>query len=259
VDTIDTETGLWIRRFASAPDAPARLVCFPHAGGAASFFQPVARALTPVADVISLQYPGRQDRRREPVIRSVDEYTERLTAVLGGLPPKPTVYFGHSMGAILAFEAAHRLAATGGQAPASLVASGRRGPATFRDESVHLLDDDGIIAEVRDLGGTDTALLDDEEIRRMALPAIRGDFTAIETYRCPADRLVHCPVTVFVGDADPKVTTEEAKTWRQHTTGEFALQVYRGGHFYLVEHSADVLARLRADLTRVAATPTVRV
>ncbi|MET9002985.1 alpha/beta fold hydrolase [Amycolatopsis sp. NPDC004169] len=258
MDISDTEAALWIRRFADAPDAPARLVCFPHAGGAASFFQPVARALAPVADVISLQYPGRQDRRREPVITSVEEYAARLTAVLGGLPPKPTVYFGHSMGAILAFEVAHRTAAGGGDAPASLVASGRRGPATVREEFVHLLGDDGIIAEVQELGGTDTALLDDEEIRRMALPAIRGDFTAIETYSCPPDRLVPCPVTVFIGDIDPKVTAEEARTWQQHTTGAFAMHVYPGGHFFLVEHSADVLARLRSELTRVATTHAVR-
>lgn len=241
----------WIRRYTSAADAPIRLVCFPHAGGSASFFYPLAGAL-PDVDVISLQYPGRQDRRREPSIPDIAGYTEQIAEVLATLPRRPTVFFGHSMGATLAFEVTHRLADSPAQAPKAIVVSGRRGPSTHRDESVHLRDDNGIIEEIKLLNGTNVALLGDEEILRMALPSIRSDYRAIETYTCPADRVVHCPVTVLIGDSDPRASLAEARNWRQHTTSDFRMRTFPGGHFYLTDHQPDIIAEISTELAKLA-------
>lgn len=244
----DHAASLWLRRFHPAADSPVRLVCFPHAGGSASFHHPVSARFSPGVDVIALQYPGRQDRRFEACIEDIGTLADRITDELLTLDERPTVHFGHSMGAVLAFETAWRLEQKGTHAPRSIVASGRRAPSTSRGESVHSRDDDGIIAELKLLNGTSPQLLGDEEILRMAMPAIRGDYRAIERYSCEPDRVVRCPITVLTGDADPRTSLAEAEAWQAHTSGASRLRVFPGGHFFLVGNQAAVNRELATEL-----------
>ncbi|MFF7638439.1 thioesterase II family protein [Kitasatospora sp. NPDC008050] len=249
----DGEAGLWCRRFHPAPLAPSRLVCFPHAGGSASFFFPVSAQLSPGADVIALQYPGRQDRRAEPCIDDIRQLADALHPVLRPLADRPLTFFGHSMGALLAFEVARRLERDG-EGPVHLFASGRRAPSRYReDEDVHKRDDEGILAEMRSMSGTDPQVLADEEILRMVLPALRSDYKAVETYRSEPDSVLRCPITALTGDNDPKTSMDEARAWQQHTSAAFDLQVFQGGHFYLSSRPGEVMKVLAAHLDAVAA------
>ncbi|MFD0904622.1 thioesterase II family protein [Actinomadura sediminis] len=234
---------LWIRRFHPSAGATARLVCFPHAGGAASFFRPVSAALAPDVEVLALQYPGRQDRRAETPVRDLHRLADETYAALRPHLGDRPAFFGHSMGAALAYEVALR-AERDGLGPRVLVASGRRAPSRHRTEDVHRRDDDGIIAEIRGLNGTESRVLDEEEILRAALPALRADYHAIETYRTSGTATLSCPVAVFVGDADPQVTPDEARAWREHTSGALELHTFRGGHFYLTARPAETIDRL---------------
>jgi surfactin synthase thioesterase subunit len=237
----------WIRRFHPAPDAAHRLVCFPHAGGSASFYFPVARALAPDVDVLAIQYPGRQDRRHEPCVDSVHGLADALTEELRGWFDRPVTFFGHSMGASVAFETARRLQARG-TVLHGLFASGRRAPSAVRDERVHLLDDDGLIDDITRLSGTDTQVLGDPEILRMILPSIRADYRAAETYRYTPGPTLSCPLLALTGDDDPQVTPAEARAWGEHTSGAFEMKVFPGGHFYLNSQAAQVMAALRAHM-----------
>ncbi|MGW1506160.1 thioesterase II family protein [Streptomyces mirabilis] len=237
------DTGAWIRRFHPAPEAPTRLVCFPHAGGSATFYFPVSRAMSPGVDVLSVQYPGRQDRRGE---RCIDNIAELADAVVEELLPwadRPLTLFGHSMGASLAFEVALRLESRG-VVPLGLFASGRRAPSRFRDEAVHLTGDDTLIEELKKLSGTDSQVLGDPEILRMILPAIRNDYRAAETYRFAGGPRLACPVVALVGDEDPQVTQEEADAWQEHTSGPFRVCWFTGGHFFLNPHAAEVMSEI---------------
>jgi len=255
IDDVPGDEGLWLRRFEPAGNAGNRLVCFPHAGGSAAFFLPVARALAPAVDVLAVQYPGRQDRRAEPCIDDIPSLADHVYRALDGSLDRPLALFGHSMGALVAFEVARRLQRDHPGRPAHLFVSGRRAPTRYREETVHLRDDDGIIAEVRSLGGTDARVLDDRELRDMALPAIRGDYRAVETYRYVAGGPLRCPVTVLVGARDPRVTLEEATDWeKQAPEGSFDLKVFTGGHFYLTSQIAEVLAVLSDHLTSATGT-----
>jgi surfactin synthase thioesterase subunit len=231
---------LWFRRYRPTRTATARLVCFPHAGGSAPFFLPVAAALSPGVDVVAVQYPGRQDRRAERPIDEIAVLADRIHEILKRQPEMPLTLFGHSMGAILGFEVARRLDADG-HSPARLFASGRRGPSTYRNETVHLRDDAGILAELRNLNGTASSVLGDDELMRAALPSLRADYHAAETYICDPEVVVSCPITVLTGDEDPKTTLDEANVWAKHTSGSFDLQVFNGGHFFLTDYAEEII------------------
>lgn len=242
--TLTEQDSLWIRRYHPRPDAAARLVCLPHAGGSATFYHPVSASMPPSVDVLAVQYPGRQDRRNEPCVESIRELADQVTAVLLPWADRPLVLFGHSMGATLGFEVARRLERDHGIVPRALFASARRAPSCPRHETVHLRDDDGLVEEMRQLSGTDASILDDEELIRMALPAIRADYRAAETYTYEPGPDLACPIVSLVGDDDPKVTVDEARAWSRHTDTVSEFHVFPGGHFYLTAHAQDVLGLL---------------
>ncbi|MFJ4922339.1 thioesterase II family protein [Streptomyces sp. NPDC088725] len=228
-------------------------MCLPHAGGAASFFFPMSRSLAPAVDVISLQYPGRQDRMDDPMIESVGEYADVIAAELRPWLDVPTAFFGHSMGALLAFEVTRRLERDTGFSPVAIYASGRRAPSRQRDERVHLRDDDGMVREMKQLNGTDTQLFGDREVLRMVMPSIRNDYKAVETYRAEPGAAVRAPITVLTGDSDPRTTPDEAEAWRAHTTGAFDLHVFAGGHFFLANHQEQINRIVSGGLTTAGA------
>ncbi|MFD7033991.1 thioesterase II family protein [Streptomyces sp. NPDC059917] len=254
----DTQRESWIRRFHPAPDAPVRLLCLPHAGGTASYFFPFSQRLAAHgdagADVLSVQYPGRQDRRLEPALEDVTALVDGIHDALAPWNDLPLVLFGHSMGAVLAFELARRLEREG-KPPLGLIVSGRRSPDILRTDHVHTLGDHALVEEVRLLSGTDPGVLDDEEILRMVLPALRADFKAIETYRYRAEGTgpaLRCPLSVLTGTSDPRVTPEQAVAWRELTGGRFTFRAFPGGHFYLAHQQAEVTAAVVEDLAAFA-------
>jgi pyochelin biosynthesis protein PchC len=243
----------WIRCFHPRPDAPVRLVCFPHAGGSASVFQPWAEAFGPEIELLAVQYPGRQDRYREPLHESLTGLADLAApAVRAAVGKGRYALFGHSMGATLAFEVARRLQREHG--PELLVVSGRRAPSLFRaEEGDHLLDDATLTARLQQLSGTDPRLLDDPEARQMILPSVRSDLRAIETYRCPESAQVDAPVLTLTGDRDPWTTTAEAAAWSGHTTNRFDLRVYPGAHFFVADHRPAIADLVSSRLSPVSA------
>jgi surfactin synthase thioesterase subunit len=237
------EGALWFRRFIpEAESAPIRLVCLPHAGGTATYFLPFARALGTSVDVLAAQYPGRQDRRLEPCIDNMGTLADATFAALGPYLDRPVALFGHSMGATLGFELARRIERSPDTVLVRLFASGRRAPSRPGGELVHLFDDDRLLSELAKLNGTDARVLDDEEIMRSVLPAIRADYKTAELYRLTEDVRLGCPITVLTGGEDPKVAVGDARAWERHTTVGFDLRVYPGGHFFLDDHREAIVA-----------------
>ncbi|GAA5077803.1 pyochelin biosynthetic protein PchC [Thermocatellispora tengchongensis] len=236
----------WLRTFQPRPDAPVRLVCLPHAGGTAAFYRTWGSRMPPSIEVSAVQYPGRLDRFGEPVPERMADLVAGIAAVLTGLRAEAVVLFGHSMGAYTAYEVARVLERTEIVPLRHLVVSGLPDPDRHTPGDVHTGDDDAVVAELRRLGGTDAELLDDPEIRDLLLPAVRGDYRIIETYRHRPGPPLSCPITVFVGDADPEVTPEQAKGWGALTTGGCEVVVFPGDHFYLAGREAEVTEALAA-------------
>ncbi|MEW2119119.1 alpha/beta fold hydrolase [Streptomyces sp. NPDC005474] len=243
---------LWIRRYHAAQDSAVRLLCLPHAGGSASFYFPVSQALAPRIEVLAVQYPGRQDRHREPCVDNIPELADRLLPlVTGRWTDRPLALFGHSMGAALAFELAGLLEQRAGVVPAMLFASGRRAPSRWLTDDIYERSDEELLARVRELAGTDSRILGDDEVVRMVLPAIRSDYRAASLYRPDRVHRVSCPVTALSGDDDPQAPLDDVKAWQDHTSGDFAMQVYPGGHFYLTEQAPEVIRHISEALSAV--------
>jgi len=236
--------GRWVRHFHPSATAVSRLICFPHAGGSASYYFPVSADLSPSIEVLAVQYPGRQDRRNEKNLEDIEELADSAFEAVVPWCKESVALFGHSMGAIVAFEVARRLERNAGISLLALIVSGRRGPATHRTETVHLRDSAGVAAEMRRLSGTNAALLDDQELAEMVLPATRSDYKAIETYRYQPGSRLSCPILAMAGENDPLTTRVEIEDWAQHTNGGFALESYPGGHFYLNDRPAEIIKKI---------------
>ncbi len=241
-------TGAWFRPFGRSDDARSVLVCCPHAGGSASFFRDWAGLLGPDVQVVGVQYPGRQDRLREPCITEVPVLAREIAAGLAATESRPIALFGHSMGASVAHEVALLLP---GRAT-HLIVSGREGPGRLRAEAKHLLPDDELWADVCGLGGVDQELAGLPELRNLLLTTLRADYQASETYRPSPESRLSCPVLACVGGDDPEVSEGEAGVWAAATEGPFRLAVFPGRHFYLVDRRVELLGEVAAWLRPAA-------
>ncbi|WP_158889663.1 thioesterase II family protein [Amycolatopsis anabasis] len=228
--------------------ATVRLYCLAHAGGDARMFAKWAELLPEYIEVCPVQLPGRGERLRQRPLDTLDAVLDDILPVVD--TSLPYALFGHSLGAILAFEAADRLR---DRAPARLFVSGHRGPhLPLREEVIHHLPDAEFVARLRELGGTPQVVLENPGFLRMFLPVMRADFTISETYRYQNRAALNCPIVVFGGTEDPDVNSAELDGWRRHTDGGCRVEQFPGDHFFLFNEPEPMLAVLTSELDEFA-------
>jgi surfactin synthase thioesterase subunit len=228
--------------------AAVQLLCFPHAGGGASLFHPLAALLPPSIGLAAVQLPGREARLAEPLHTRMAPLIHELADALAPALRKPTAFFGHSMGALIAYELARELVRRGQPAPASLIVSGRRAP-TFRGQEapLHTLPDDAFVAElVRRYDAIPQAILAERDLMALFLPILKADFAVFETHRHEDGPPLPCPIAIYGGDTDPQ--TAEMAGWATLCGGPATHRVFPGGHFYLVPQRQALAAALAEDL-----------
>lgn len=244
--------GAWARCPCPRPAAATRLICLPHAGGAASFFREWGAAIDDHVEVWAVQYPGRENRAGEACI---DEMDVLVDAALDGIDPlldgPPIALFGHSMGASVAHELTRRLEGRRPGLVQRLFVSSRPGPRHQRAlaTTVHLGGDDALVAEIAGLGGTTGAVLADPELRALVLPAVRSDYRLIERYAPAGGPPLATAVVALTGTGDESLDVTAVGAWSEATTGRFRLRLFAGGHFYLVAERAAVLAAIAEELS----------
>jgi pyochelin biosynthetic protein PchC len=231
---MDRERALWLRPYTSVRRPRLRLICFPHAGGAASAFRTWPEHLPDDVEVLAACYPGRESRLAEPPIDRMDVLVARFTDTVLPLLDRPVALFGHSMGASVAHELAIRLGRRPEAMIAGLFVSGRVPPHRLRPlDPGRLTGEKALLEEIRRLGHENMALYEDPEIRELILPAVMADYRVVASYRPGARETVRTPITAYGGDSDPEVSVEDVRAWSAATSSAFDHRVFPGGHFYL--------------------------
>lgn len=215
------------------------IVCFPHAGGSASYFQRWLPFLPQGYALYALQLPLREERLDAEPLDDIAELMKPLLPALQGIG-LPLTLFGHSMGAILAWEAALQLSSP----PRHLFVSGQTPPDSSRVTRFHQMSDRALIEEVTRFSATPAALFDFPDLRELVLAQLRHDYALIERWHPTCDCRLRAPVTVLHGREDSEVTLSEASRWSNFTAQSFRLYSWPGDHFYLTAHAQAVIQRL---------------
>jgi pyochelin biosynthesis protein PchC len=239
----------WVRRLGSTLDPAVHLVCFPHAGGTFGFYRGLAPLMPKTVALSAVQYPGRQDRLREPAFDDVRELAAALAARIAddiAFDGLPMVLFGHSMGATIAFETALRLCEGHAIRPACVVVSS----AVPTPKVSAIADDDAkILHTVRRLGAVNPDILDDPDMLALILPSLRTDYRALERYVPTPGVRIDTPIIVYIGADDPDIPSEMLSEWAYCTSKEVTWKTFPGGHFYLDENPEPVVSDLVERLT----------
>ena len=216
-----------------------RLFCFPYAGGSSRIFQNWPKLFPNTIEVCPLQYPGRGNRLREQAFKSITALAADITESLLPLFDVPFAFFGHSMGATVAFEVARQLRRSNNPLPTHLLVSGCSAPHLPKDDLFYNLPEPEFIHELRLLKGTPVEVLEHPELMQLLLPMLRADFEAVQTYEYVPEAPLSCPISAYGGSEDEEVLEPDLEAWREHTTGPFTLQILKGDHFYL--HTSESL------------------
>ncbi|MFF9347259.1 thioesterase II family protein [Streptomyces sp. NPDC014734] len=240
----------WLRTFQPVASPRARIVCFPHAGGTASFFRTWHPAMPEGWEVSAVRYPGREERIIDPLIGDMTELAEQIADALAPHLGTPTAFFGHSMGASVAHEVAALLAARDAtKTPVALFVSGRGAPHRLKRVANGDLTDEQLLATVHGLGGPGAELLRDPELQELVLPPIRSDYELLDAYAAgPKAPAVSIPITAYYGESDPGPSAEDVRAWSELTTAPFEARSFTGGHFFLVDHEVEVIGDFRRRL-----------
>ncbi|ORB60021.1 thioesterase [Mycobacteroides saopaulense] len=235
----------WIRQFhkPETADAPL-LLLFPHAGAGASVYRTLSKATAANFNVVIFQYPGRQDRAGEPALATLPDIAAGAFAEFQSSEHNrgvPIHTFGHSMGAVISFEFA-RLAEAAGLDVHQLTVSSAVAPCNIADKPDLPTDDDAVLAHMGALEGTNSAVMGNLDVMRMALPVMKGDYQAFNAYACADDVKVAARIHSIGGDQDPMITMRDLYGWGKHTD-ELEVTLFDGGHFFL-NSQTDALAEL---------------
>jgi medium-chain acyl-[acyl-carrier-protein] hydrolase len=243
-------TRLWLPMLRQRPNPRLRLFCCPYAGGSAATFVEWADRLPPTIDVRPVQVPGRWNRVHESPLTHLEEIVATLVPLMRPLLDRPFAFFGHSLGALLAFELARDLRYRGGPMPVHLYVSGRRAPQIpDLDLPAADLPDSAFITELRRFNGTPDEVLQSAELMALVLPTLRADFAMCRNYVYAPGPPLDCPVTVLCGRDDIEHTGGYLEGWRAQTTGACTIVTFPGDHFYLRTASGPLLRTLRESLS----------
>ncbi|MEV6548981.1 alpha/beta fold hydrolase [Streptomyces sp. NPDC051597] len=238
-----TPAGEPFARFSGDAPAALRLFCFPYAGGGTQVFRDWRTRVPPSVAVTGIRLPGREQRFREPPF---DSWPQALGSLAEALAPEtargPYAFFGHSLGARLAYELTHRLTAEGHRPPELLVVSACRAPGVpARTPPMHTMDGPTLHRRLREMNGVPPEVLASRALMTLLEPVLRADLRLAETWQ-PAPGRISAPILALCGEDDDIDPYESMVAWKHHTTGEFTIRAFPAGHFFLRDEEEAVLA-----------------
>lgn len=230
----NNDASRWFLRPQNSNNAKLRLFCFPYAGGSPHIFSPWSKLLPSDIELCPVLMPGRGSRISEEPIREISRAVSVLADKIADLSDLPFAFFGHSLGATIAFELVNYLEKEKGISPVYLFVSGRSAPQTLQKSAkTYHLSDEEFVESVKQLGGTPQGLLENQELLELILPTLKADFQMVQNYSYTPDEPIKCPVFAFGGTADNFIARENIEAWGDLTEKEFAACFLEGDHFFV--------------------------
>lgn len=238
----------WLLAHRGDPRARIRLLCFPYAGGGASMFSGWSAGLPAEIDVCAVQLPGRQTRLADPPVDRLPELVDAVEDGLAEFADLTWAVFGHSFGALVAYELARRRDRTDQPVRHLFVAASCAPQLLPKYPLLHALPEPELLAELDRLGSAPAGLAEHRELLELTLPTVRADLTACETYRPPDTTPLRCPITAFAATRDTRLSVADLAAWRDVTSAGFDLRTVPGGHFLLDDHRTELLTTVAQEL-----------
>ncbi len=234
----------WFVCYHPQPEAQLRLICFPHGGGGPQIYRAWAEFLSPQIEVIAVNLPGRGRRFRDPLLTQMEQVSQALVQDLLPYVDKPFALFGHSVGALIAYDVARTLAETEMILPLRLIVSAHHAPHQVQStDPLYGLPDLDLIDTVRQLNWLDPEVLQDPELLNLILPPLRADFQLSETYYLSeATDPLPIPISALAGYQDTSVPVQAMAEWRAYTSQLCSTVPFPGDHFFTQTHTSDVLS-----------------
>jgi surfactin synthase thioesterase subunit len=225
--------------------ADRRLVCFPHAGAGPRMYRSWASYVPASVELSAAQIPGHERRIAEDPVRRLQPLVARLSEEVEDHSGRPFAFFGHSFGALVAFELARLLHEGTSLQPEVLFVSGCAAPhLPFRQRGIQDLTDEAFVSALREVAGVPEAILDHEEFLALLLPALRADMEMFDMYRYEAGVPLRCAISAFGGIDDGEVPIASIGAWRELTVGAFTSNFFPGGHFFVQSATADIVSTI---------------
>lgn len=239
----------WISCYVPRPDAAMRLICIPHGGGGPQSYKAWAEQLPDTIEVLALSFPGRGSRHSEAAICSMPQLTDDITEALKPYLNKPYALFGHSVGALIAYEVSARIQASELMQPMRLIVSAHDVPErSFSEQPMYRLSDSVLLDTIAELGLVPDDALQNTELVQFILPALRADFELSETYTYQPRAPLSLPITVTLGANDPLLDENTMQHWKRYTDAAFTLRNYSGDHFYTLSQQEQLLTDIATEL-----------
>ncbi len=232
----------WFMPFKYNTNSYIRLFCFHYGGGSASAYREWSKDLIDNADLVAIQLPGRENRFSEPLINNVSEIVNQLSLDFNDYLDKPCVFFGHSIGALIAFEFARILRKNKIRQIKYLIISGTKAPQVpLKRTPIHNLPDSELIEKIRQYNGIPNYILEDKELMAIFLPIIRADFCVSETYSYNGEPPLTYPITALGGLDDNTFDSNDLLKWQEQTNSSFEHQLLPGDHFFIKSSNQQVI------------------
>lgn len=242
-----------MHRVAAVANPRMRLICLPYAGAGTAVYRSWRLPAELDVEVWTVRLAGRETRRAESPQTRLEPVVRELADGLADLLDLPFAIFGHSMGALLAFELTRSLRRRRGRMPCHLFLSAHRAahlPSSRRPVSVEPVE--AFLNRLRVMSGPGSSAVDDPELLLHLAPVIRADFALCESYSYRPEPPLDVPATCFCAVDDPEVDVAEVEAWRRQFTRPGRLYMYPGGHLFIRAESVDILSRMALELSRQA-------
>ncbi len=240
----------WVSCSRPNRQASVRLFCFPYAGGGISAFHTWSNGSLADVEISAIQLPGRESRLHEAPYTTLLPLVKAVTSGIHSYQDLPYAFYGHSLGALIAFEVARELQRREEACPVHLFVAALRSPSIPNpNPPLHPLPDATFVSEIERLyGGIPGPVKQHDELMQLLLPALRADVKLLEDYVFVDGQPLGCPISAFGGLEDKTVNRDELARWREQTRSSFTLRMLPGDHFFLRSARDLLLPAIAQDL-----------